>query len=132
MKNGAVVWRGKRAHWVDHQATAGAGDYQIAARNAAGWGPWTEPRNARLPQPVAPTAVLATSSSSVRWSYQSSLAAGFALYGLTSRDTARYLSSWPPDARAATDHTLSLLRSWDRYRVCAYNSSGMRCSDETS
>lgn len=129
-KNGAVVWRGTATHWTDRDATPGAGNYRVSARNHVGSGPWSPAADARLPRPAAPGAVWPTSATSVKWTYDSHLAAGFALYGLTRSGTARHLSNWPANARSATDGTLALFRDWDRYRVCAYNSAGMRCRDE--
>ena len=130
MKDGAIVWRGTTNEWTDHHATSTRGDYRVAARNARGSGPWSPAINAYLPRPAAPEAVVRVSSGTVRWTYHSPLAAGFLLYGLTSGGSARYLSRWPADARSATDRTLALFRSWNRYRVCAYNSAGSSCRDE--
>jgi hypothetical protein len=132
LKNGSPVWQGSATHWDDHAAHPGAGNYRIRAVNEAGPGPWSAALDAVLPKPPAPTGLTATSSTSVAWTADATLVQGFLFYGLRNDGTAHYLNTLPADARAASDSTPSWLRSWHRYRVCAYNSTGTACRDQAS
>jgi hypothetical protein len=129
-KDGVTVWKGTATSWTDHNASFGQHTYQVRAVNEAGAGPWSPALGATLTRPPAPTSVGAASGT-VTWTAYSALAVGFGLYGLSSNGTATHLNDQPASARSASDNTLFLFRSWNRYRVCAYNQAGQSCRDQT-
>jgi hypothetical protein len=132
MKDGAVVWHGTATHWDETNAAPGLGAYQIRAVNESGAGPWSTAIVAVLPAPAAPQNVIATSATSVAWTYGSDLVAGFQLYGVSDDGTTHYISAWLPTARSAVDYTWSRNRTWHRYQVCAVNLTGSACADQTN
>jgi hypothetical protein len=129
--NGDVIWRGNATSWTDAHAIAGRSSYQVQAFNEAGTGPWSAPVTATLPPPRAPGKVRSAGSSptTITWTENSSIVAGFQLFGLSGDGSVRHLSDQPASARTASDNTLSVLKSWNRYRICAVNDAGQRCAD---
>lgn len=132
MKDGLPLWHGTETHWDDILAIASTGQYQVRAVNSSGAGPWSAAVDAQLPAPPAPSSVTSTGPTSVAWTGNSSLVDAYLFYGVSSDGSAHYLSTLPASARNATDYTWSLFRSWNRYRVCAYNSTATTCRDESS
>jgi hypothetical protein len=131
-KNGSIVWHGTATEWEDPNALAVPGTYRVRAVNAAAAGPWSATVTAALPAPPAPDTVTATSATSVSWTADSSLVSTFRVYGVSDDGTEHYVGSWPATARSATDPTDGFLRTWQRYRVCAYNATAMACRDQSS
>lgn len=131
--DGSVLWRGTGTSWTDNNAVNGQTGYRVQAANEAGAGPTSDAVTATLPPPPAPGDVAAAGSPpTVSWTQGSRLVAGFHLFGISSNGQAVQLRDQPSTSRSASDNTIPLLRSWNRYRVCAYNDAGQACTDQTS
>lgn len=127
-RDGTVVQRGTSLSYVDTAASDGQTTYAVQAANEAGSGP-TASATAALPLPLTTTAH--QTGSTVTWTEDSRLTSGFSLYGVGSDGTLTHITDVDARARSAVDQTFSLFRSWTRYRLCAVNDTGTRCSDAT-